>query len=111
MTGLTPTHYDVDLHHHNWGQALSFAFANHRHVTFGYNHYVVAGPPYQVVKAAGLNLPTFHYLHVCIKPDWCDATVGLQLLSGCCPNNWEVDKGRISAHTSVDTFGRPDVFC
>ena len=62
MMGLTPHTYDVDLQYHNWGQALSFAFADHRHVTFGYNRYVAAGPPYQVVKTAGLNLPAFHYL-------------------------------------------------
>ena len=30
----------------------------------------------------------------------CDATVGLQLPSGCYSNNWDVDKGRVSAHTS-----------
>ena len=41
--------------------ALSYAFADHRHVTLGYNRYVAAGPPYRVVKTAGLNLPTFHY--------------------------------------------------
>ena len=52
-----------------WGQALSFAFADHRHATLGYNRYVAAGPPYRAVKTAGLNLPTFQCLHVCNKPD------------------------------------------
>ena len=33
--------------HHNWGQAMSFAFADHRHVTLGYNRYVAAVPPYR----------------------------------------------------------------
>ena len=66
--GSDPTHI-VDLQYHNWGQALSCVFADHRHVTLGYNRYVAAGPPYQVVKTAGLNLPTFHYLYVCAKPD------------------------------------------
>ena len=53
------------------GQALSSVFADHRHVTLGYNRYVAAGQLYQVVKTAGLNLPTFHYLQVCTnyKPD------------------------------------------
>ena len=48
----------------------------------GCNRCVDAGPPYRVVKTAGLNLPTFHYLHVdmCIKPNWCDAAVGTTAL-------------------------------
>ena len=29
----------------------------------GCNRCVDAGPPYRVVKTAGLNLPAFHYLH------------------------------------------------
>ena len=88
---------------------MSFAFADHRYVTFGYNRDVAAGPPYQLVKTAGLNLPSHHYLHVCTKPDWCDATVGLQLVSGCLTTgNWI--KGG-SPRILVNIFGRPDMFC
>ena len=60
------------------------------------------GPPYQVVKTAGLNLPAFHYPHVCIKPDCCDATVGLQLLSGCLSTGKWIKGG--SPRILVDTF-------
>ena len=78
------------------------SFSDHRHVTFGYNRYVAAGPPYQVVKTAGMNLPSYHYVHVCAKPDWCDATVELQLLAGCLTTGKWIKGG--SPHILVDTF-------
>ena len=67
--GSDPTHtYDVDLRYHNWGQAASFASTGYRHVTFGYNCYLAAGPHYRVVKTTGLNLISSHFLHVYTKP-------------------------------------------
>ena len=52
---------------------------------------------------------SFHYLHVCTKPDWGYATVGSQLVSGClATGKW--DEGRVSAHAS-GCNRRPDVFC
>ena len=101
--------FAVDLQHHNWGQALSSVFADHRNVTLGYNRDVAAGQPYRVAKTASLNLVSFHYPHVCTKPDWCDATVGLQLLSGCLTTGKWITGG--FPRMLVDTFGRPDMFC
>ena len=43
------------------------------------------------------------------KPDWCDATVGLQLLSSCLTTGKWIKGG--SPRILVDIFGRPNVFC
>ena len=59
----------IVLRHHNWGQALSSVFADHRHVTLGYNRYVAAGPPCRVVKTTGLNLSPFITCKTSTKPD------------------------------------------
>ena len=99
----------VDLQHHDWGQALSFAFADHRHATIGCNRCVAVWPPYQVVKTAGLNLPSFHHMHVCTKPDWCDATVGLQLVSGCPTTGYWIKGGSPRILRSGLGLGLPEV--
>ena len=60
--GSDPSHIMmlVCLQQYDWGQALNFALADHWHVSFDYNRYVAARPPYQVVKTTGPNLPSFH---------------------------------------------------
>ena len=57
LKALGMTHHDSDLQCHDWGQALSFDFVDHRHVTIGYDSYVAAGSSHRVIKNAGLNLP------------------------------------------------------
>ena len=67
------------------------------------------GMAYHFLGSDETNMPCHHATKTSTIP----YHIGLQLLSGCHSDNWDVDKGRVSAHTIlvVDTFGRPDVFC
>ena len=66
---------------------------------------------YQVVKTAGLNLLSFHYLYVCAKPDWYNATVGLTSfrleVSGCLTTGYWIKGGspRILASGHIRAAG------
>ena len=71
---------------------------------------MAAGPPYQVVKTAGLNLPPFITCKSASSRIDVTRRLGYNYFPAVVLTTGKWIKGG-SPRILVDTFGRPDVFC